>query len=173
VLDFLDSSPMPGAGTIGIREFAKTERLGETDESVETPLDVIAVLTEESRAAEEFAAAAQGRNPAWREPQATCATLDLRATASLGRYYAAKIEAALELARAEEHGEPERAVRAAELLDEAVEHWIALGFFWSQHYQPYRMARVDRIFGYPFYLEDVRRDARLAHDFGDRLANQH
>jgi hypothetical protein len=35
------------------------------------------------------------------------------------------------------------------------------------------MARVDRIFGYPFYLEDVRRDARLAHDFGDRLANQH
>ena len=173
VLDFLDSSPMPGAGTIGIREFAKTERLGETDESVETPLDVIAVLTEESRAAEELAAAAQDRNPSWREPHATCAILDLRATASLGRYYAAKIEAALELARAEEHGEPERAVRAAELLDEAVEHWIALGFFWSQHYQPYRMARVDRIFGYPFYLEDVRRDARLAHDFGDRLANQH
>ncbi|WP_405064774.1 hypothetical protein OG558_22825 [Kribbella sp. NBC_01510] len=167
VLDFLDSSPMPGAGTLGIREFARAERRGET--SAETPLDVIAVLTEESRAAEEFAAAAEDRNPEWREPLATCAILDLRATAALGRYYAAKIEAALELARAEERGEPERAVRSAELLDEAVEHWTALGFFWSQHYRPYQMARVDRIFGYPFYLDDVRRDVHLARSFGDNL----
>lgn len=167
VLDFLDSSPMPGVGTIGIREFAKTERNGGT--SAETPLDVIALLTEESRTADEFAAAAEDRDPAWREPLATCAILDLRATAALGRYYAAKIEAALELARAEERDEPERALRAAELLDEAVEHWTALSFFWSQHYRPYQMARVDRIFGYPFYLDDVRRDVHLARAFGDNL----
>ncbi|WP_371402702.1 hypothetical protein OHA10_33035 [Kribbella sp. NBC_00662] len=167
VLDFLDSSPMPGVGTIGIREFAKAERNGGT--SAETPLDVIALLTEESRTAEEFAAAAEDRDPAWREPLAACAILDLRATAALGRYYAAKIEAALELARAEERGEPGHAVRAAELLDEAVEHWKTLGFFWSQHYRPYQMARVDRIFGYPFYLDDVRRDVHLARAFGDNL----
>ncbi|RZU16281.1 hypothetical protein EV645_3833 [Kribbella rubisoli] len=172
VLDFLDSSPMPGAGTIGIREFARTELRGGADASAETPLDVIAVLTEESHAADELATEAEDRTPSWREPLATCAILDLRATAALGRYYAAKIEAALELARAEEREEPERAVRSAELLDQAVEHWKALGFFWGQHYQPYQMARVDRIFGYPFYLDDVRRDVRLAQDLGDRLSRQ-
>jgi hypothetical protein len=130
---------------------------------------VIAILTDESGTAERFAETVDGREPAWREPLATCAILDLRATAALGRYYAAKIEAALELARAEERREPDRARRAAELLDQAVEHWIAIGFFWGQHYRPYQMARVDRVFGYPFYLDDVREDVRLARDFGDRL----
>ncbi len=162
VLDFVDSRPMPGAGTVGIREFVRSKQAGEGLSGCETPPDVIARLRQAADRAEARVAEVEQRETPWRQPQATCALLDLRATAALGRYYAAKIAAAVELAETMITGRVGGVDRAVELLQEAVRHWTDLGQHWSEHYQPYRMARVARVFGYPFYLEDVRRDIDLA-----------
>ena len=163
VLEFVESHPMPGSGTVGIREFAHAEHEGRGVDG-ETPLDIIELLRSEAAVAEQRAAEVDARQDPWRMPLAACATLDLHALAALGRYYAAKIEAALDLARAEVSGAAEPGRRAVASLEDAVGHWEALGYFWGQHYQPYRMARVDRLFGYTYYLDDVRRDVRIARE---------
>jgi hypothetical protein len=158
VLAFVASSPMPGSGTIGIREFvAGGPRPGHED-----PESVIEQLRAAAAGADRSADAIEARADAWRAPQANCAVLDLRALAALGRYYALKIGAALALARfADSRDEADRA-QAVDLLQQAVPEWQGVGLAWSQHYLPYRMARVARMFGYPYYLEDVRRDVALA-----------
>lgn len=159
VLDFVDSSPMPGVGVRGIREFVT----GEGDErATEDPDSIVAILREASLGADAAADEVEARADGWRAPQARCAILDLRAMAALGRYYALKIEAATELARFDVSGVEELRSAAAALLERAVPEWEAVGLAWSQHYAPYRMARVARTFGYPFYLEDARRDVTLA-----------
>lgn len=50
-------------------------------------------------------------------------------------------------------------------LEEAYGHWDDLGRLWILHNRPYWMARVKRTFGYPYYLEDCKRDIELAHLF--------
>ncbi len=37
-----------------------------------------------------------------------------------------------------------------------------LSRIWSLHYMPYKMARVKYIFGWPYYLHDVKRDIEIA-----------
>ncbi len=160
VLDFLDSRPMPGTGVVGIREFAESG--GSSSPAAEDPGSVVMMLEEAATQAEAAADEVDARATTWRTPHATCAVLDLRATAALGRYYALKIEAAVELGRFAATGDDSARTRAVELLDRAVGRWEALGYFWGQHYLPYQMARVDRLFGYPYYLADVRRDVELA-----------
>ena len=159
VLDFVASSPMPASGVQGIRDFASS---GGEPSANEDPESIVELLRAAAAGAEASADAVEGRPDAWRAVQATCAILDLRALAALGRYYALKIAAATELARLAATGDEAHRRRAVELLEQAVPEWESVGLAWSQHYAPYRMARVARVFGYPYYLEDVRRDVQLA-----------
>jgi hypothetical protein len=111
-----------------------------------------------------------GRETGWRTPLARCAVLDLRSMAALGRYYAGKIEGALELARFAITGDAAAKDRSVKALQDAITHWENVGYYWSQHYKPYKMSRVARTFGYPFYLDDVRRDVQLARNYPAELS---
>lgn len=165
VLDFLDSTAMPGAGVVGIQDFARVERDGRFPSDAETPKSIIALLHD---AADRGVAAAEridGRETVWRAPLARCAVLDVQSMAALGHYYAEKIEGALELARFRLTGHANAKTASVNALERAVAHWKNVGYYWSQHYKPYEMARVARTFGYPFYLDDVRRDVELARNF--------
>ena len=159
VLDFVDSTAMPGIGVRSIREYAAGT--GDPD-AAEDPESIIRILRESAAGATAAADAVERRQDPWRAPQAQCAVLDLRAMAALGRYYALKIDAATCLARFDVTGDSTYRDEAVSLLQQAVFEWEAIGLAWSQHYAPYRMARVARTFGYPFYLEDARRDVVLA-----------
>lgn len=165
VLDFLDSTPMPGAEVIGIQDYARSERDSGLSSDTETPESIIALLRDAADSAVAAAERIDGREAGWRASLARCAALDLRSMAALGRYYAGKIEGSLELARFAITGDAAAKDRSVKALQDAITHWENVGYYWSQHYKPYQMARVARTFGYPFYLDDVRRDVQLARNY--------
>lgn len=171
VRDFVDGAPMPGVGVMSIADFAQAEREGRLEAAlrgyVETPVDIIAALQEAAGRTEAAAQRLEAGLGEDRGSHAECTLYDLYAYAAMGRYYAGKFAAALELARYRLSGEAARRSRAVELLTEACGHWERLGYYWSLHNKPYFMARVKRTFGYTYYLDDVRGDVRLAEQWTD------
>ena len=162
VLDFMDGAPMPGAGVIGIRESVENE-LNHGTAAGESPRDIIGILERSSRAARAAAEKLGAEIPGeFLGGEIECALLDLKAWAELGRYYADKFSAALELCFFERTGDAARKSRAVESLKDGLAAWTELSRIWSLHYMPYRMARVKYVFGWPYYLDDVKRDIRLA-----------
>ncbi|MBR7741709.1 hypothetical protein KC207_00170 [Phycicoccus sp. BSK3Z-2] len=159
VLDLLEAEPMPGQDVVSIAEWGRTGVAGATSE---TPASVSALLRREAGAARSSADDLAAHGP--HVGATACVELDLRGLASLGEYYAAKIDAAVELVRAVD--DPQARDRAVEALESAVGHWKDVGHHWSRHYRAYDMPRTGRTFGYPFYLDDVEHDVALARRYG-------
>lgn len=169
VLDFANGTPMPGAGVMSLAEFAEAEAKGTLREAsrgfAETPDDIIRLLRSSADAAEEVALRLERELGELCGGHAECTLYDLKAVAEMGRYYAHKFTAALELNRYRWSGDPGCRERAAACLEQAARHWEKLGFYWSLHNKPYFMARVKRTFGYPLYMRDVLGDIELAKRF--------
>jgi hypothetical protein len=94
-----------------------------------------------------------------------CTLLDLQSWVELGRYYKCKFQAALELKRYSLNGNPQHKSLAISVLEQACTHWERLGHYWSLHNKPYFMARVKMTFGYPYYLENTKKDIELAKQY--------
>lgn len=169
ILDFIQGQAMPGALVMSIREYAQAEADGRLEEALsaygETPLDILRILREAAAETERSADKLETELGELRGGHAECTLYDLKAYVEMGRYYACKFTAALELNRFGLSGDTRHQDNAVAELEQAVTHWEKLGFYWSLHNKPYFMARVKRTFGYPFYLEDVRRDVELARRF--------
>ncbi|WP_248926965.1 hypothetical protein [Paenibacillus hamazuiensis] len=169
ILDFVDAAPMPGAGVMSIAEYAKAEHDGMLAEAAapygETPADIIRSLREAAVAAEKASARLEADLGELHGGHAACALLDLQAYAAMGRYYACKFAAALELCRFRLSRNRERITQAVAQLEQASRHWERLGHCWCAHNKPYFMARVKRTFGYTYYMDDVRCDIELARTF--------
>lgn len=88
--------------------------------------------------------------------------MDIEAWEKLGDYYYNKLSASLNLVYYQETGNENYRNEAVRFLEQGLDSWRQLSYIWSQHYQPYMMARVRRIFGYPYYIEDVERDIEIA-----------
>lgn len=157
VLEFTEATPMPGIGVVSIADWARDPR---GDVGAENPASIVELLREEAAAARAAAVTLRESGPL--VGHTACVELDLRGLAALGEYYAAKIEAAVDLVRHVELGDVEAGARAIETLGAAVAKWEEVGTHWGRHYKPYEMPRTHRTFGYPYYLDDVEHDVMLA-----------
>jgi len=162
VLSFVESEPMPGVGVVGISEWISA---GESSPMEgETPAEILEVLRSSADFAED---AGESLLPVG--GTTSCVALDLIGMASLGRYYAHKIAAALELLRFRATGDQKHAELARVELEAGVAAWEATGHAWAQHYRAFDMPRTRHTFGYLFYLEDVRHDIVLAEEYVESL----
>lgn len=160
ILEFIDAEPFPGEGIVSIREYADGEG---RDFDGETPADIIAELKNSARKTSGIAKNLEAAVPEeYMAGELECALFDLKAWAELGRYYYDKFSAALDLARYEKTRDEGQKARAVEYLEDGCAAWAELSRIWSLHYMPYKMARVKYIFGYPYYLDDVKKDIALA-----------
>ncbi|TBL79540.1 hypothetical protein [Paenibacillus thalictri] len=178
ILDFVNGESMPGVGVMSVADFAKAEREGAADaaslageaseaaaSSYETPLDIIRILRDASAQTELACETLTKSLGELCGGHADCTLHDLQGYVEMGRYYECKFAAALELNRYRLSGDESRKAAAVTLLEKAYTHWERLGHIWSKHNKPYFMARVKMTFGYPYYLDDVRKDIELARTF--------
>lgn len=165
IRDFARSEPMPGSGTIGIRESVENELAGGSTAG-ETPGTILAILADAVEDLKRLTS--QLRKDIDAEKiggDVICTWLDLKAWQHLAAYYHAKISAALELVTYELTGDEDRKTTAIELLEGAVQHWKDLALVGARHYRPYRMTRSKRLFGWSYYLDDVERDVEIARNW--------
>ena len=162
VIDFMNGKPMPDIGTVGIREFVEACIKGETVQG-ETPENILDILRESAEYLSEKIESLENSIPRdYLGGELLCTLLDLKAWKELGTYYYLKFKAAMNLVRYEYNGDENLKADAIDNLESAVRAWENLSYIWSTHYMPYKMARVKLLFGYPYYIDDVKRDIELA-----------
>jgi hypothetical protein len=166
ILDFVDAAPMPGIGVMSISEYAKAVHENNVTEVKaayrETPPDILLILRSSADQTERIADLLGEELAELQCGHAECTLYDLRAYVEMGRYYACKFNAAVELNLFKLNGHAQHKQEAESSLEQAVVHWKQLGHYWSLHNKPYFMARVKQTFGYPFYLADAAADVELA-----------
>ena len=91
-----------------------------------------------------------------------CALLDLKCWSYLGRYYIKKLSAALDLCCYRHSGDKAYKDSAVSHLQEAVKPFEDLANTWASHYMPYKLVRSKYMFGYTYYIDEVKKDIRLA-----------
>lgn len=162
VIDFMNGRPMPEIGTIGIREFVEGKAKGK-EMSGETPEDILNIIKEAVNYLAKNIDSLENSIPKdYLGGNLECTLLDLKAWKELGNYYYLKLKAALNLVIYENSGDEANRNIAIEALEQAVGAWENLSYVWSTHYKPYKMARVKLLFGYPYYIDNVKRDIELA-----------
>ncbi|MBQ3880447.1 MAG: hypothetical protein II727_09090 [Oscillospiraceae bacterium] len=162
VRNFLHTPSMPGSGTVGVMDTAKLMLEGKAEEAEDARTTIRLISGYAEKLGECERVLDEAIEPEYRAGDLACVLEDIRAWKYYAKYLAKKIEASLSLALfvlGRDEGEKEKAVS---LLTAAVEDWQALSAVWAGHYMPYQMGRVNQVFGYPYFLEDVRRDIVLA-----------
>ncbi|MGC6431870.1 MAG: hypothetical protein ACON5F_12570 [Jejuia sp.] len=89
---------------------------------------------------------------------------DINSMSYLGLYYAAKIEAAAELAFFKQNGKQIHKTQAIMLLENAVEHWTNYKGVCERNYYPQMLART-KMLDWSLILEDVKKDIEIAKNF--------
>lgn len=103
---------------------------GEEPAGRQTPLDVANALTQYANTGlAKVESLSPGNNQELRET-----IQDIKAMASLGRYYADKIRGAVDLYRHQKNGDPKDLERARASLQSAASHWRAYADLWSAQY---------------------------------------
>jgi len=162
ILDFMNGKPMPGIPTLGVKEYAQKTLAGE-ETAGETPADIIRILRESVQTVGAEVRSLEESIPEdYLGGEVECTLLDLKAWIQLGRYYADKFTAALELHYFLLTGETARKEAAVAALRDGSSAWAELSRLWASHYMPYRMARVKQVFGWPYYQKLVDKDIALA-----------
>lgn len=162
VLDVLEGKAMPGSGTLSIREFVEKADKGEDCEG-ETPEDIIKIISGSVDALRTLVSTLLDKIPCeYQDSDLGCTLEDLKAWAELGEYYFYKISAALKLAWFEATGDEKRRFEAVALLQKGLLAWEKLSAIWASHYLPYRMVRSKYMFGWSYYIDEVRKEIELA-----------
>ena len=160
VLDYIDKLAMPGVSTASIKDTVLNPK---NPLYRENTYDCLSLM---KKAVDEVALSIENiENNLTKEMcggEIECALLDLKCWFHLGTYYLRKIEAALDLAFVKYKGDESYRAKAIELLSANVETFERLSLLWSSHYLPYKMVRSKMIFGYSFYVDDVKKDIELA-----------
>ncbi|MDC7233621.1 MAG: hypothetical protein PQJ58_10340 [Spirochaetales bacterium] len=162
VLDYLDRKAMAGIGTLSLDETAQNIVNG-VQEDREDALDCIEGIVKATAAVEnEIKAIETNCSQDMMGGAIECALLDLKCWAYLGQYYVKKLSAALDLCCLRCSGDERYRASAVKHLEEAVQPFEDLAAAWSSHYMPYKMVRSKYMFGYSYYIDDVKKDIRLA-----------
>ena len=166
VRHFVEGGTMPGAGVLNILEW-RTSLLAKQKPEGVTPLEIAATLeanaTHALNALPELQRAAV--TPA-RSATEYAATLgDIEAMSHLGRYYAAKIRGACDLALFDKTGDAQQQASAVQHLEAALSHWKAYSTAYTRQYvQPVLYNRVGYV-DIPKLTEKVADDVQLARDW--------
>ncbi len=162
VRHFIETGSMPGSGTTGVMDTAKAVLDGKRPGG-EDALTVIGEIEGYAETLRETAEALDAAiAPEDRGGELACVLEDIRAWGCLARYYRLKIGAAYRLALYLLNGDEKEKEEAVRELERAVEPWKELAGIWAGHYMPYEMGRVNQVFGYSYYTQDVIRDVDLA-----------
>jgi hypothetical protein len=160
VRDFVGNETMEASGLVSAKAWAAARAAGRTVEG--TPPEAVADELDRLAAAAMNGLADLrtqfGPKPAKELRQ----TLDdIEAMAHLGRYYAAKIRGAADLAMLDATKDEAHRASAVRRLEEAVTHWQAYAAAATRNYRPQLLART-RDLDWNRLLEDVKRDVALA-----------
>jgi hypothetical protein len=162
VRHFVEGGTMPGAGVLNIREWRAGFLSGKMPPGV-TPLEIAATLeTNATRALRALPALRRAAVAPAAAGEYAATVGDIEAMAHLGRYYAAKIRGACELALFDRTTTPEHQANAVRHLEAALEHWKACAAAYTRQYvQPvlYNRAGVVDI---PGQTKDVAADIAIA-----------
>lgn len=162
VQKFLDYGAMPGIGTLSLKETAENivDNVHTDQEDTCACIGIIndaaakiekqVGLIEKSCLSDEMSGNSE------------CALLDLKCWGYLGRYYAEKLSAALDLCLLRQTGDEDYRVSAVNHLELAVQPYELLASTWASHYLPYKMVRSKYMFGYTYYIDAVKRDIKIA-----------
>lgn len=136
VRKFIEGGTMPGAGVLDIRDWrerlaARRPMAGTTPPEIADALDGAAARTLAA------VAALRGAPPPRERANEFAATLDdCEALATLGRYYAAKIQGACALALFDLGGDPAERASAVRQLETALGHWRRYAAVRDARYRP-------------------------------------
>lgn len=158
VLDFMESSAMPGVGTIGMKEYLDQQESGSVNG--ETPTEIFELIKDNLSQIKKSIAEVETNTP---NPigELACVLLDLKAWNALGWYYLYKLEAAFKLLEFK-RGDSSKKEEAIRLLQDGLIHWKGLAEIGASHFIPYQMGRVQQYFGWSLYTNDAEQDILLA-----------
>jgi hypothetical protein len=162
VLDFLDRKSMAGVGTLSLDETALSivKNQKSNQEDALSCIELIAKATTEIE--KQVSLIEQTCPPSMMGGETECALLDLQCWGYLGRYYVEKLSAALDLCCLRYSGDEAYRSSAVQHLSDAVEPFEKLAATWASHYMPYKMVRCKYMFGYTYYIDEVKKDIRIA-----------
>jgi len=162
VVDFTRARPAAGCDTMGISDYANADP-AQLPTQVETPQTIIDLLHDVGT---NVMTVVQSLEDVRRDDPPLRGWLrDLEALACLGRYYAFKIAAAVELARYRLTLAPGARARAGQLLATAGGWWRRLADNTRGRYKTFRINSLGLPFGWWLYMQDVERDALSAEHF--------
>ena len=162
VLDFLDRKSMAGVGTLSLDETALSI-VQKQKNNQEDALSCIASMEKATQGVEDqIAAIEMACPPSPMGGAIECALLDLKCWGYLGRYYVEKLSAALDLCCLRYSGDETYRASAVKHLESALQPFENLASTWASHYMPYKMVRSKYMFGYTYYIDDVKKDIRIA-----------
>lgn len=166
VRHFVEGGTMPGAGVLNIIEWRNAVLTRQPPHGV-TPLEIAATLDSHATAAlaalPELRQASIASDESAKEYAATLG--DIEAMAHLGRYYAAKIRGACDLAMFDKTGEPEQRASAVRHLEAALGHWKDYSAAYTRQYiQPVLHNRTG-VVDIPKQTADVAADVQIARDW--------
>jgi len=148
VADFIDNPTLEGSGILNPRQFVDGE------DGEKTPMEVIDELHRLADAT--FKGVLELRNPNATEEFRTLLD-DMDAMAHLGRYYAEKIHAAVELARYQKSGRRTHRDAAVGHLETALSYWEDYTAVSTANYKPQMLAR-SYILDWTALTENVKED---------------
>ena len=162
VLDFMDTKAMAGIGTLSLVESALAELNKETSikETTNDCLNLMRKATDE--VLDNIREIENKLLPEHNGSEVECSLLDLKCWYNLGLYYVKKVDAAYNLVKYRETKDNKYKEVAVELLKEALPYFEELAALWSSHYMPYKMVRSKYMFGYTYYIDEVKKDIKLA-----------
>jgi hypothetical protein len=153
--DFIDNTPLEGAGTVNIRSWIAD---GMPTGGLTSPAAVADQLRQQADSALELAGTIESEGGENLDEFVN----DVRAMALLGLYYSAKIDGAIALARFDHAGEKKQQLAAISSLEQALGHWEA----YTQEYQKRRQQPLfwnrHRWIDLRMLRHDVARDLAVA-----------
>lgn len=162
VLALMDREPMPCIGTLGLDETARNI-VSKQKSNQEDALACIALIDKAALEIEKQVSLIEQNCPSSHTGgDVTCALLDLKCWGYLGRYYVEKLSAALDLCCLRYSGDESYRSSAIQHLEAALQPFENLASTWASHYLPYKMVRSKYMFGYTYYIDDVKKDIRIA-----------
>ena len=140
VRDFMEGKTMPGENVLSISQW-REKRRAKNAITAQTPPEVASAL--ENHADTTLRLVAELRHQADPADQELTLTLgDYEAQAWLGRYYAAKIRGAIDLAEFNASGDAQAQASAIKHLEQALDHWKRYAAIYDRQYLPQLLNRV-------------------------------
>lgn len=158
VKHFIEFGPMEGSGIISVPDYVKAVQQGRAVQEI-TPLQVADRLEQWADSALKRVKQISNQCTSSKELRRTLT--DITSMSYLGRYYAAKIRGAVELAMFQNTNYQHHKTRAVEHLTRAAEHWKAYAGKAASQYRPQLLART-RHLDWIKLLKDVQKDIDIA-----------